>query len=380
MSVAAAGDRHASRARRAGLPLPPADRARRQARRRVPSRSATQGARERHRRRRSSSRRRDEDGELVNEQYMTAFFRKVDAGETVGELAPSHRFDEALREQAPVAKVTPAHRRRPDLPLLPGLGRPDADPPRRGGRQDVRPARDHHPRPLHAWRSRRGRSLHGGRRRRRRRGSSGSRCASRSRCCPARTSPRTIWKAGDPQNGVTTYAFETTVDGEPRHQGRARRIVEAENLEVTHMGHSTDGSPSSPAPAAASAVSTHCSSPARAPRSWSTTSAARNDGTGADVGPAQEVVDEIVAAGGEAVANTDNVATWDGAEEPGRPRRSTTSARSTSSSTTPASCATASSPTLSEEEWDLVIDVHLKGHFARAASRGGVLEGQVQGG
>ena len=38
------------------------------------------------------------------------------------------------------------------------------------------------------------------------------------------------------------------------------------------------------------------------------------DGAGADVGPAQEVVNEIVAAGGEAVANTDNVAEWDGAK------------------------------------------------------------------
>ncbi len=48
----------------------------------------------------------DADGELVNEQYMTAFFRGIDVGETVGELAPSHKFDEALREQGPVAKVT----------------------------------------------------------------------------------------------------------------------------------------------------------------------------------------------------------------------------------------------------------------------------------
>jgi acyl dehydratase len=49
---------------------------------------------------------RDADGELVNEQYMTAFFRGVDAGETVGELAPPHKFDEALRAQEPVAVVT----------------------------------------------------------------------------------------------------------------------------------------------------------------------------------------------------------------------------------------------------------------------------------
>lgn len=37
------------------------------------------------------------------------------------------------------------------------------------------------------------------------------------------------------------------------------------------------------------------------------------DGAGTSTGPAQTVVDEIVAAGGEAVANTDNIATWDGA-------------------------------------------------------------------
>ncbi|MDT4917258.1 MAG: hypothetical protein QOH89_1958 [Pseudonocardiales bacterium] len=48
---------------------------------------------------------RDAAGALVNEQYMTAFFRGVDVGETVGALAPPHKFDEALREQPPVARV-----------------------------------------------------------------------------------------------------------------------------------------------------------------------------------------------------------------------------------------------------------------------------------
>ena len=37
------------------------------------------------------------------------------------------------------------------------------------------------------------------------------------------------------------------------------------------------------------------------------------DGTGGDGGPAQQVVDEIVAAGGDATANTDDVSSWDGA-------------------------------------------------------------------
>ena len=38
-----------------------------------------------------------------------------------------------------------------------------------------------------------------------------------------------------------------------------------------------------------------------------------NDGSGADAGPAHEVVAEIEALGGQAVANTDNVADWAGA-------------------------------------------------------------------
>jgi NAD(P)-dependent dehydrogenase (short-subunit alcohol dehydrogenase family) len=38
------------------------------------------------------------------------------------------------------------------------------------------------------------------------------------------------------------------------------------------------------------------------------------DGTGADSGPAHEVVQEIRSAGGEAIANTDSVTSWSGAE------------------------------------------------------------------
>lgn len=51
---------------------------------------------------------RAEDGELVNEQYLTAFFRNLNAGPQVGEAAPAHKFDPALAEQPPLAKV-PAH-------------------------------------------------------------------------------------------------------------------------------------------------------------------------------------------------------------------------------------------------------------------------------
>src|SRR6476661_5758993 len=41
---------------------------------------------------------------------------------------------------------------------------------------------------------------------------------------------------------------------------------------------------------------------------------ASRDGSGDDAGPAQQVVDEIKAAGGEAAANTDDISTWDGAK------------------------------------------------------------------
>lgn len=48
---------------------------------------------------------RTEEGELVNEQFVTCFFRGHNAGKRVGELSPGHKFDDALRGQAPTAKV-----------------------------------------------------------------------------------------------------------------------------------------------------------------------------------------------------------------------------------------------------------------------------------
>ena len=53
------------------------------------------------------------------------------------------------------------------------------------------------------------------------------------------------------------------------------------------------------------------------------------DGRGGSTGPAGEVVDEIRASGGEAIANGADVADWEQAERDGRNRRSTRSARST---------------------------------------------------
>jgi NAD(P)-dependent dehydrogenase (short-subunit alcohol dehydrogenase family) len=87
-----------------------------------------------------------------------------------------------------------------------------------------------------------------------------------------------------------------------------------------------------------------------------------NDGSGADTGPAQEVVDEIKAAGGAAVANTDNVATWAGGkglveqaiEEFGQLDIVINNAGILRDSFIAG---------MSEEQWDSVIAVHLKGHF-----------------
>jgi NAD(P)-dependent dehydrogenase (short-subunit alcohol dehydrogenase family) len=88
-----------------------------------------------------------------------------------------------------------------------------------------------------------------------------------------------------------------------------------------------------------------------------------NDGSGADAGPAQEVVEEIRAAGGEAVANTDDVASWDGAaaliaETVGEYGRVDVVVNNAGI------LRDAFMASMSEAEWDAVIAVHLKGHAA----------------
>jgi NAD(P)-dependent dehydrogenase (short-subunit alcohol dehydrogenase family) len=87
------------------------------------------------------------------------------------------------------------------------------------------------------------------------------------------------------------------------------------------------------------------------------------DGTGTDTGPAQQVVDEIVAAGGEAVANTDDISDFAGAE-----RLIKTAVDSFGRLDVLINNAGILRDrmlvNMTEAEWDAVIKVHLKGTFA----------------
>ena len=49
---------------------------------------------------------RTEGGELVNEQWVTEFFRGIEAAESRGDRAADHRLDDAAKEAAPVAEIT----------------------------------------------------------------------------------------------------------------------------------------------------------------------------------------------------------------------------------------------------------------------------------
>lgn len=86
------------------------------------------------------------------------------------------------------------------------------------------------------------------------------------------------------------------------------------------------------------------------------------DGTGEDIGPAQEVVNEIIAMGGEAVANTDSVTDWEGSQ------RMVNLAVETFGDlhilvNNAGILRDRVIVNMTEPEWDAVMAVHTKGHF-----------------
>jgi NAD(P)-dependent dehydrogenase (short-subunit alcohol dehydrogenase family) len=87
------------------------------------------------------------------------------------------------------------------------------------------------------------------------------------------------------------------------------------------------------------------------------------DGTGDDAGPARSVVDEIVAAGGAAVANTDDVSTFAGAEHLVQ-QAVEIFGRLDVLVNNAGILRDRMLFSMSEEEWDSVVKVHLKGTFA----------------
>jgi NAD(P)-dependent dehydrogenase (short-subunit alcohol dehydrogenase family) len=86
------------------------------------------------------------------------------------------------------------------------------------------------------------------------------------------------------------------------------------------------------------------------------------DGTGSDTSPAQQVVNEIVEAGGEAVANYDDVSDWDGA------KRLVDQAVDVFGNlhvlvNNAGILRDRMLINMSPDEWDVIMKVHLRGHF-----------------
>ncbi|MBM3683748.1 MAG: SDR family NAD(P)-dependent oxidoreductase [Actinobacteria bacterium] len=103
------------------------------------------------------------------------------------------------------------------------------------------------------------------------------------------------------------------------------------------------------------------------------------DGTGGDLSPAEQVVAEIRALGGEAVANGDSVSSWEGAQ-----RMINTAVESFGRLDVVVNNAgilrDRMLTNMTEGEWDAVMDVHLKGTFAPSRWAAAYWRDQVKAG
>jgi NAD(P)-dependent dehydrogenase (short-subunit alcohol dehydrogenase family) len=86
------------------------------------------------------------------------------------------------------------------------------------------------------------------------------------------------------------------------------------------------------------------------------------DGTGSDTSAAQAVVDEIKAAGGEGVAHTEDISTWAGGQSLVQAAVDTFGQLDALVNNA-GILRDAYLGSMSEDQWDAVIQVHLKGHF-----------------
>ena len=104
-------------------------------------------------------------GELANEQWVTEFFRGIDAPESRGEQPADHRLPAEVTGTDPVGEIVQAIADDQPDRYADGLGRPLRHPPRRRRSPRTRAPRPDPPRLLHA-RVHRARRHRGGRRRR----------------------------------------------------------------------------------------------------------------------------------------------------------------------------------------------------------------------
>jgi NAD(P)-dependent dehydrogenase (short-subunit alcohol dehydrogenase family) len=103
------------------------------------------------------------------------------------------------------------------------------------------------------------------------------------------------------------------------------------------------------------------------------------EGEGSSAGPAQSVVDEIVSMGGEAVANTDDVADWDGAESLVRTAVDAFGGLDVLVNNA-GFLRDRMLVGMSVEEWDAVVRVHMRGHFCTLRHAGGYWREQSKNG